>query len=116
MTKIYEIADRIMDRIRQQDDWYSGHRKILINGHEIGYYDRYEKDVYYVLKYQNIEFTVTRYRDSCEIKYLNNIHPNSFDLSDWIKNLDRITTPKPKPCEGKEVVIDGITYTLTSKK
>ena len=104
MIEERELARKIIERFRSRSEWQPNHRDMLFGKTRVEYYDTSDKDDYFTLKYDNIEFTlknVTGY----SIDFSGGRRQNNFNLLNWLRNLDIITKP-----EMPKVIIDGIEY------
>ena len=105
MKKSEEIilAQQIIQRFRVRPEWRPNHSIMAFNGTMVGYYDTKEEDEYFVLKYDDIEFTAHNVGYAIDFKGEKRF--STFDLIDWLRRLDTITRYKPL-----KVIIEGVEY------
>lgn len=103
MNADIELAKKIIERIRRYPEWEVGHNSMQFGKYCIEYYDTEEKDGYFALKFEGIEFN-PKNDENFEIR-AKNIQYGDINLSAWLKKIDEITSePKIERCE---VVLDG---------
>ena len=102
-----KLATEIINRIREYPRWMPNHETIVFPKGTIGYYDTKDRDEYFELKYDNIEFT--NKPGGYDIDYRGGRRQSTFDLMNWLRRVSAIVLPFKKPCV-EEIIVNGVKY------